>query len=183
MSVSKLAAMVMGRKIKLLSKRLSDVHNEYRWRTDPELAELDATDVPLTTFSEYLSIYTRDLRYHSSRREEFAIETLEGKHIGNCLCYDVDETRGEAELGIMIGERDYWNAEYGTDAVTTLVNYMFSHRKLDRIYLKTLAWNIRAQKCFKKCGFTEYNRVLRDGYNFLLMEIYRKEWEQRQAEA
>ncbi len=177
MSVQNLAATVMGHKIKLRGKRLSDAHNEYLWRMDPELAELDATDVPLTKFPEYFSSYTRELHYHSSRREEFAIEILGGKHIGNCLCYDIDETRGEAELGIMIGERDYWNAAYGTDAVTTLLGYMFTHKKLDRIYLKTLVWNIRAQKCFKKCGFTEYNRVRRDGYDFLLMEIYRKDWE------
>ena len=174
--------MITNSKIKLRNKKLADARNDYTWRTDPELVRLDATSLLTTTFPQYLSAYACELCYPSSTKYEFAIETLDGKHIGNCLFYDVNETKGEAELGIMISNRDYWDKNYGTDAVTTLVNHIFQQTKLNRIYLKTLDWNIRAQKCFQKCGFTTYGHLVRDGFSFLLMEINRKQWQERQIE-
>jgi len=82
----------------------------------------------------------------------------------------------------MIGNRDYWNRGYGTDAISTLVNHIFSQMNLSRIYLKTLESNARAQKCFQKCGFTPYGHLARDGFSFILMEIYRNQWQEQQAE-
>ena len=53
---------------------------------------------------------------------------------------------------------------------------VFNTTGLERIYLKTLNWNQRAQKCFRKCGFAKYGELTRGGYDFFLMEIRRSEW-------
>ncbi|MBI4267241.1 MAG: GNAT family N-acetyltransferase, partial [Chloroflexi bacterium] len=90
-----------------------------------------------------------------------------------------NESRGEAELGIMIGDRDYWNNGYGTDIVNTLSDHAFRKTNLKRIYLKTLEENSRAQRCFQKCGFVPCGRLVNDGFNFMLMEISRKQWQAR----
>ena len=81
----------------------------------------------------------------------------------------------------MIGDKEYWSQGYGTDIMTTLVDYIFQNSKLDRLYLKTLDWNLRAQKCFTKSGFKQCGSLKRDGYNFMLMEIYREQWEKKQS--
>ena len=174
--------MITGSKIRLRDKRLADALNDYIWRTDPELAWLDAAPLLNTSFSRYLLDYADEFRDSLSIRHRFAVETLEGKHIGNCSYYNIDETKGEAELGIMIGNRTYWDKSYGSDTVTTLVNYIFHQTNLKRVYLKTLDSNTRAQECFKKCGFTPYGHLNRDGYNFVLMEINRKQWKKQQTE-
>ncbi len=175
--------MIIGSKIKLRDKRLGDALDDYIWRTDPKLARLDAAPLLTTTFPRYLSDYADELQHYSSSiRHRFAVETLEGKHIGNCSYYNIDDTKGEAELGIMIGNRDYWDKGYGADTVTTLVNYIFHQTNLKRIYLKTLDSNSRAQKCFKKCGFTPYGHLVRDGFSFTLMEINRKQGQEQQTE-
>jgi len=174
--------MIVGSKVRLREKRLADAPDDYAWQTDPELAQLDAAPLLTISFQQYLSEYTRELRYPSLTRQRFAIETLDSKHIGNCSYYGINKTKGEAELGIMIGNRDYWDKGYGTNTVTTLVNYIFQRTKLNRIYLKTLASNTRAQKCFKKCGFTPYRHLNKDGYNFVLMELHHKQWLGQQAE-
>jgi RimJ/RimL family protein N-acetyltransferase len=171
--------MIIGDKVKLCDKRLADARDDYTWRTDPELAQLDAAPLLTITLSQYLLEYTSELYCSSLIRHRFSIQTLDGRHIGNCLYYDIDETRGEAELGIMIGNRDYWDKGYGADAVTTLLSYIFRWTKLNRIYLKTLESNHRAQKCFQKCGFTPCGHLFRDGYNFVLMELYREQWQQQ----
>ncbi len=174
--------MTTDNKIKFRDKRLTDAQQDYIWQTDPELAQLDAAPLLDITFPEYMVDYTDELRYPSSSRRRFAIETLDGKHIGNCIYYGIDKAKGEAELGIMIGNRDYWNKGYGTDAVTTLVSYIFRRTSLKRIYLKTLDSNFRAQECFKKCGFIPHGHLAKDGFYFVLMEIKRKKWEERQTE-
>jgi RimJ/RimL family protein N-acetyltransferase len=174
--------MISGNKIRLRGKRFSDTANDYAWQTDPELARLDAVQPLVTSFSKFLESYARELHYGPATRYPFAIETLSGKHIGNCVYYGVDEAKGEAELGIMIGNRAYWDKGYGTDAVATLVGYIFRETELKRIYLKTLVDNYRAQKCFERCGFSQYGKMARDGNNFLLMEIHRKQWRQKRQE-
>jgi len=174
--------MIIGGKVRLREKKLSDARNDYAWQTDPELARLDAMPLVTISFPQYLLDYTTALRYPPATRHTFAIETLDGKHIGNCVYYNVDEAKGEAELGIMIGERDYWDQGFGTDAVTTLVNHIFQQTNLKRIYLKTLDWNQRAQRCFQKCGFTPCGHLTQDGYNFILMELRRERWAERRAE-
>lgn len=171
--------MIIGSKIKLRDKRLADALDDYIWRTDPELAWLDAAPLLTITFSRHLADYADELRYPPLIRHRFAVEMLDGKHIGNCSYYNIDETKGEAELGIMIGNRDYWDKGYGADTVTTLLSYIFHQTDLKRIYLKTTDSNNRAQKCFKKCGFTPYGHMERDGFSFTLMEINLKQWQER----
>ncbi len=166
--------MTIDSKVRIRGKSLADAAVDYAWKIDPELSQLDATPRLRTSFQHYLSEYAREFRYPSPARERFAIETLDGKHIGNCTYYGIDMANGEAELGIMIGDRNYWDKGYGANAVTTLVKYIFQHTKLNRIYLKTLASNTRAQKCFAKCGFTQYGQLKHNGYNFVLMELYRE---------
>jgi len=172
--------MLIGTKIKLRDKRLDDARDDYVWQTDPELAQLDAVPQLVTAFSQYLSTYAGELHQPSSTRRLFAIETSDGKHIGNCSFYNISETESEAELGILIGNRDYWDKGYGADAVTTLVNYIFHQTNLKRIRLKTLDSNRRAEKCFQKCGFTPCGHLNRDGHKFVLMELHRKQWEEQQ---
>jgi len=172
--------MIIGSKVILRAKRLADAQDDYTWQTDPELVQLDAVPPQTTTFPRYLSDYASELHYPSPTRRRFAIETLDGKHIGNCTYYGINDAKGEAELGIMVGNRSCWDKGYGADAVTTLLGYIFRRTNLKRIYLKTLESNFRAQKCFQKCGFTLYGHLVRDGFSFVLMEIHRKQWERWQ---
>ncbi len=169
--------MIAGSKVILREKSSVDAWNDYAWETDPELSQLDAAQPITITFSQYLADYTNELHNFIPTSHQFAVDTAGDKHIGNCSYYNISETKGEAELGIMIGNRDYWNKGYGTDAVATLVNYIFRQTNLNRIHLKTLESNSRAQKCFQKCGFTPYGHLDKDGFSFMLMEIYRNQWQ------
>ncbi len=170
---------INGKKIKLREKKLSDVRNDYQWQIDPELSELDAAPILDMAFSVYLLDYSSRVNHKDKHRFPLAIETLDGKHIGNCTCYDINIGKSEMQVGIMIGDKDYWDKGYGTDAVKTLVSHIFHTSSFNRLYLKTLDWNKRAQKCFSKCGFTTHGTLKRDGYNFILMELKREAWEKR----
>jgi len=166
-----------GKRITIRHKRLADARDDYQWQTDPELSELDAA-IPLSmSYQQYLSEYTFDLAYPSSGRYEFAIDTVDGQHIGNCVYYNVNLIEKKTELGIMIGNPDFWNQGYGTEAIQVLLDHIFDITALDNVYLTTLTWNVRAQNCFKKCGFQVCGQVRRDNHDFLLMEIQREDWD------
>ncbi len=165
-----------GKLIVLRTKTLADAEQDYAWRRDPELAAFDAARPYNGSLREYLSIFGDELSYPSPYRRTIAVEDYDGRHIGNVMYYNVDYNRHEAEIGITIGLRDYWSRGYGTDLMRTFIGYMFENLPLDRIYLKTLDWNYRAQRCFEKSGFSRYGTSRRGEYNFVLMEIRKKDF-------
>ena len=165
--------LLIGHKVRLRQKCLGDVFDDYAWRRDAELSRLSATTPLLGSFADYLKSYAEEPRCLGKGHRRFAIESMDGKHIGNCAYFNVDNTTGEAELGIVIGERAYWNYGYGADVVTTLLDYIFSQTKLNRIYLRTLGRNVRARRCFEKCGFIPHGQFIWEGCNFLIMDISR----------
>ena len=173
---------IQGARVILRDKRLEDAEQDYIWRSDPELARLDAA-YPLTmSFERYLKIFEDQLRYPTPGSHHFSTETLDGKFIGNCMYYDLDSVNMQAELGIVIGDRDYWSNSYGYDAVTTLLDHMFTEKKMKRVYLHTLEWNTRAQRCFEKSGFNLVKPVRRLSQDFLLMEVLREDWLEKSEE-
>ncbi len=172
---------ITGNKVRLREKKMSDVRADYKWQADPELSRLDAADEIVLPFSFYLLDYAAELHRPRSRRFPLAIETFEGLHIGNFTIYDVDEKAAEAQVGIMIGDRNYWDRGYGADAMNAMSDYIFHSMALDRLYLKTLNWNMRAQKCFARCGFTPCGEMSRNGQVFLLMELTRRQWKDRRG--
>ena len=165
-----------GELIVLRTKTMADAARDYEWRRDPELATFDAARPYNGSLREYMSIFKDELTYPSPYRKTLAVEDLDGNHIGNVMYYNADFHRREAEVGITIGLREYWSRGYGTDLMRTFVHYLFQQLKLDRIYLKTLDWNVRAQRCFEKAGFTRYGVSRRGEYNFILMEIRRADF-------
>jgi len=162
-----------GSLIVLRSKRLEDAAQDHEWRRDPELATFDAARPYNGSLKDYLTIFGDELTYPSPYRRTLAVEDFEGKHIGNVMFYNLDYQRREAEIGVTIGRREYWGRGFGTDLLQTFVGYMFESLPLDRIYLKTLDWNFRAQRCFEKAGFRRYGVSRRGEYNFILMDIRR----------
>ncbi len=169
--------LIKGQKVILREKNIEDAEDDYRWRTDEELAKLDATRPINMSFSNFRSYVEEEIRSPSPRSKRLAIDTIYGKHIGNFMYYDIDLSRGESELGIMIGDRSYWSKGDGSDAIRTVRNYLFSQTTLKRLYLHTLEWNERARKSFTNAGLREVKLVSRGGLKFVLMETLRSEWE------
>ena len=159
---------LFGEKTVLRAKHLTDAGNDYLWATDDDLTRLDATDPYPYPLDEYLANYPAGIR--DLTKMQFAIETLEGRHIGNCTCYNIDAICREAELGILIGDRTYWGKGYGTDAVRTFMKYIFEELGMQKICLHTLDWNVRGIRCFEKCGFVECGRVVKQNKEFIEME-------------
>ena len=174
------AVVIRGDLVVIREKRIEDTPDDYSWRVDDELARLDATRPIRMSFEDFLRYSRDELVYTSSTSKRLAIDTHDGKHIGNCMYYDIDQRRKRTELGIMIGDRDYWDGGYGTNAVDSFLAHIFTTTPMELVYLHTLDWNQRARFSFAKSGFREIKQVRRSGLDFIYMEIARSEWEERQ---
>jgi len=130
------------------------------------------------SYEDFLRYSKEEMQFPNYRSKRLAVETLEGIHIGNIMYYDLNTQNRQAELGIMIGDKDYWSSGYGTDTVNTLLQHLFTILELDRVYLHTLSWNYRAQASFTKSGFKLIRNVKRGREDFILMEVLRSDWEE-----
>jgi len=165
------APTLAGFKVSLNPKTITDARRDYNWQKDAELMAFSGNQPLRESFLEYL-ISSASAYSTNNETEVFAIRTLqENRHIGNCAIYQIDYTVGEAQLGIAIGERNYWGKGYGCDAVKVACTYAFDQLKLAKLRLKTLENNTRARLCFEKCGFAPCGTLYYEGRHYILMEM------------
>ena len=105
--------------------------------------------------------------------------------IGNCGIHNIDWKNRVGEVGIVIGEKQYQNMGYGTEAMELLLEYAFNTVNLNRIELNVYDYNNRAIKLYKKLGFTEEGRRRQFMWNkgsyhdAVLMGMLTEEWREK----
>jgi UDP-4-amino-4,6-dideoxy-N-acetyl-beta-L-altrosamine N-acetyltransferase len=176
--------MIYGLKTRLRRIERADIPTFVRWFGDPKVRQFLMLNRPISVAEEE--------RWFESQlvdpgTELFAIETAEGVHIGNIGLHDIDWLHRRAELGIVIGEREFWNQGYGSDAVRTLLGFAFREMNLHRVHLRVFEDNVRALRVYEKCGFQHEGclrqAVYRQGRycDEYLMGILSHEFEQTQT--
>jgi RimJ/RimL family protein N-acetyltransferase len=163
---------ISGDRVSLYPKSLSDAPRDYIWRKDAELSALNGEAPLKISFIRYITQFENNAEGDHPSKEIFSIKTIaDGRHIGNCAIYHINWDTAEAQTGIVIGDRRYWDHGYGTDAFKTLIDYTFTQLGIRRLNLKTLERNVRAQKCFARCGFTPSGSLLENGETYILMQL------------
>lgn len=171
--------MFYGEKTRLRRVEREDIPTFVRWFNDPEVREFLATNRPISTAEEE-KWFERQLEDTGS--ELFAIETADGCHIGSIGLHNINWRDRHAELGIVIGEKEYWGRGYGSDAVRTMLRFAFESLNLHRVSLRVFEDNARGLRAYEKCGFQHEGRmreaVFRKGryYDELRMGILRREF-------
>jgi diamine N-acetyltransferase len=115
-------------------------------------------------------------------RLHFVIELLSSAQpVGVVAFDDINWRDRDAELGIIIGDPEFWGQGYGTDALHTMLEVGFSWYNLHRVHLYAVHDNVRAVRIYEKCGFCHEGR-LRDAIfingqyqDLLLMSILENE--------
>jgi diamine N-acetyltransferase len=161
---------IPGKRIRLRAIERSDIPTFVRWFNDPEVTKHLGLYLPMSQAQEE-RWFERHLQ--DEKRHIFGIETVDGKLIGNIGLEDVNWKDRSAELGIVIGEKDYWDKGYGTEAVTTLLGFAFRQMNLHRVYLRVFEDNPRAKRSYEKCGFQLEGRLRESSFSD---GRYRDEW-------
>ncbi len=167
---------------------LGPVQREYlpkyiEWLNDWEVNRF------LTPGGPYLFNLDDETDWFEQRRKDknsmvFAILALPEKQlIGNCGLQNLDWKNRTAVFGIFIGDKDYWNKGYGSDATRTLLRFAFEQLGLNRVELDVYDFNPRAMRAYEKAGFrrdgVRRQALYRDGafHDVHLMGILREDWD------
>ena len=113
----------------------------------------------------------------------FAVETLEnGIFLGGCGVNAIDWKNSRVTIGIAIVNKEYLGKGYGTDALRVLIRFIFNEMNIHKINLYVYAFNERAIKSYKKCGFvvegTKRQEIFKNGtyHDEIHMGLLREEW-------
>jgi RimJ/RimL family protein N-acetyltransferase len=95
---------------------------------------------------------------------------------------EIDHLNQTAEVGIFIGNKNYWDKGYGTEALILLLDYGFKALNLHNILLKVYAYNTRAIETYEKVGFKQIG-IRREAlcrnlqlHNIIFMDILSSEY-------
>ena len=161
----------------------SDLPSYVRWFNDPEVRRNLKIVQPLSLGQEeqwYADILTKPVE-----AQPLCIELMQDDawfFIGNLGFMDINQHDRSAELGIAIGEKQFWGQGYGTEALLLLVQHGFENLNLNRIYLNVYETNPRAIHSYEKAGFSVDGRLRQARYlegryvDIFLMSILKDEW-------
>ena len=91
---------------------------------------------------------------------QFGVETLkDGVFIGRCGFIRVDWKNRLAELGILIGDKNYRGHGFGSDAVNVLCRFGFEELNLHKVKASVFDFNEGALRAYEKCGFVREGRL------------------------
>lgn len=165
--------------------KIRDIKDEdavylFQWWTDREINKFDPRPLPSTSrellkecyeFCKRLDnevlnedIKTRKYRY-------FIIVNHEEQPIGFVNFFSMDKHKKQGEMGVIIGDKRYWNRGIASKAVDTAVSYIFENFGMERIYIETGETNIPALKLFEKLNFRKCGEYLEeDDFKFIQMD-------------
>lgn len=172
--------MLTGHRTLLRPLRSADAARQHLFDQDVELSVLDCR-LPVPSRLERAEEFVE--QRHEDQRDvaRLAIE-VDQKYIGHCSLSGLRHPHGDLELGILIGDREYWSRGYGREVVRVLLSYGFQALGARRIAVTTHEDNQRAIRCYSACGFVEEGRPRQafwTGHRYadlVEMSILREEW-------
>lgn len=156
-----------------------DSINLFMWNIDRELYMFDP--IPIPNSAENLIGYCKEFcikfkneimnENHSKRKYKYFIITDDNDNaIGYVNMFGFNEENHSCELGVIIGDKRYWNKGIGYEAVRLVMDYAFTNMNLKRIFIETGEHNINAIKLFNKLKFRKCDEYLDDDFKFIVME-------------
>jgi RimJ/RimL family protein N-acetyltransferase len=174
--------MMNGTLVNLRAREMSDLERNARWINDPEVARPLGERYLKSAAATEAALREQALSAAPAGDLWLAIETKDGRHIGNLRLLDIAPEDRSTRVAIYIGDPDFREKGYGTDAMKTLVRFAFEEMNLNRVELGVFDYNERAMASYRKCGFVEEARRRQAHYergsyrDAIVMSVLRSEW-------
>jgi RimJ/RimL family protein N-acetyltransferase/precorrin-6B methylase 2 len=169
--------------VKLRPITEADLPDYVTWLNDPAVTEFTAVEGGGATLEDERKWFQSVVTAPDSGIRTWAIEA-DGRHIGNCALHLREH--GRAGFGIIIGDKTQWGKGYGAAALREVLRIAFEEIGLHRVYLQTDSGNLRAVRCYEKCGFRHEGLLRQHRFkrgkwrDVVVMGILREEWQARE---
>jgi [ribosomal protein S5]-alanine N-acetyltransferase len=134
--------------------KMSDAELWQKWDIDPEVQTFmpEPFNEPQDTEEQYKYIGECE-----ADEEEYywSIETRDGVTIGTAALTEFNNHHGVANLGIVIGDKNYWGKGVATEVIAAIVSHAFTHLNLFHIGAEVEEGNIPMMKVLEKVGFRQ----------------------------
>lgn len=170
-------------RIRLRAIDREDILQMTSWINDPEVRLGISLFLPISRFEEEKWFENMMESPASEHPLMIEVNTSEGwKTVGDCGVFNIDWRNRSCELGILIGEKKFWNQGYGTETMKLLLEHCFETLNIHRVFLRVFESNPRAIRAYEKAGFVHEGRQRQAEYHsgrywdVLFMSVLRNEW-------
>lgn len=138
-------------------------------------------DIPFPTTLEDNTTFFNGI---SSKKEEFIFGIFDkgsNELIGSCGVFAINWKNSTCFVGISIGTQ-WQNKGFGTDAMYTLISFIFNYIHINKIKLQVFRFNTNAIRSYEKCHFvkegTLRNEIFRFGkfHDVYVFGLLREDW-------
>lgn len=170
---------LVGKNIYLREIEQADLNDNYQqWFNDEEVCFLNSHH-RFPNYRQDMESYYNEVIKGRNNLILAIIAKDTDLHIGNVSLQNIDFLNQNAELAIILGNKNYWSKGIGKEACQLIISHGFNNLNLRRIYFGTSAENVGMQKIgegfgFKKEGIARSamfkNGKWQDIYNFGLLK-------------
>jgi ribosomal-protein-alanine N-acetyltransferase len=155
---------------------MSDATRVFYWERDDEVWRYDIHRPYSRTMAEFMPTFERSYVRGNGRQFWFIIEDEQHVPIGTITYFNIDYRLGQVEVGLGLGEKTRWGQGYGSEAIYTLVQHLFTFPGIMRVYAETAMANQPARRAFAKANFVEVGQIYdprSTGEPWVLLEIWK----------
>ena len=146
--------MLVDKRVSIRPFGADDLAALRRWHDDPEVMRYWGDRFPIVDAHAFDADLAPNGRFTQfGENGYFCICDETGRAIGRIDYEGFDLPARQAELSILIGEKDAWSKGYGSEAITLLLEWLFNDRGAHRVWLEVYPDNTRAQRTYEKVGF------------------------------
>jgi RimJ/RimL family protein N-acetyltransferase len=149
--------MIAGRIVHLRAPERRDAATLHRWANDPDLwRNFGGWHFPYTEASTLAWIDARrDSNGTASTDQVLCIDVPGTGIVGTASLSRIDWKNRTAEFSIMIGDEAFRGKGYARDAIHAMMAFAFDELALERLDAHIVGSNLRSQRFFAKCGWTQ----------------------------
>jgi [ribosomal protein S5]-alanine N-acetyltransferase len=138
-------------KLKLRPFLATDLEVWMQWDTDPEVQKFMPERIPSDSTYESQQKFFEECESAQDELHAAITNSASGELIGTISLTDIADDSGE--LGIVLGNKNYWGKGYATEAIRVFLDTVTSAYKLKRIVAEFETRNIAVRKALENNGF------------------------------
>lgn len=149
--------LLRGKTVNLRPMKEEEVPLFYKWATQSDATpfwygELYRNEIP--TFEKFFESWKP--HYFNDAHPELGrcfVILLKNEPIGQINYNSIDPKERRVEIDILIADARHHGKGYGSDAIKTLLPYLFKELKVKEVWVAAIKKNPRAIKAYQKAGF------------------------------
>lgn len=149
---------IVGDKVALGPMTKNMLSSFFRWRNDFAVTLMSGDNLRPISLEHVEASYERSTNEEAYQIDFAIYERATYRLIGSTHFRHINRVMGNAEYGILIGEKDCWGKGYGTETTVLMLDYAFTVLGLHNVLLNTYGYNECAIRAYTRAGFRVLGR-------------------------